>query len=147
MKEKARVMAMSFRRSLLSSSWIMALTFLKIGQCLPAPYIFVDPVGLGPGGEPFWRQTLAQFRTLTSDLAGGGHVLGPLGPRWVVNCCHDVSSYDEGYAIMAAFLDDPATYWRERDISFDKVRIARENLKKAGVPTPPYIDKALEAEE
>jgi hypothetical protein len=124
----------------------MALTFMKIGQCLPAPYVFVDPVGLGLGGEPFWRQTILQFRTLTSDLAGGGHVLGPLGPRWVVNCCHEVGSYEEGYAVMAAFLDDPAAYWREREIPFDKVRLARENLHKAGVPIPSYIDEALEGD-
>ncbi len=121
----------------------MALTFMKIGQCLPAPYIFVDPVGLGPGGEPFWRQTIMQFRTLTSDLAGGGHVLGPLGPRWVADCCHEVGSYEEGFAVMEAFLDDPAAWWRERDIPLEKVRFARQNLGKAGVPIPPYIDAAL----
>jgi len=124
----------------------MALTFMKIGQCLPAPYIFVDPVGLGPEGQPFWRQTLEQFRTVASDLAGGGQHLGPLGPRWVVNCCHEVGSYAEGLAVMSAFLDDPAGYWREREIPFEKVRVARDNLKKAGMPIPPYIDEALEGE-
>jgi predicted Rossmann-fold nucleotide-binding protein len=121
----------------------MALTFMKIGQCLPAPYIFVDPLGLGPAGESFWRQSIMQFRTITSDLAGGGHVLGPLGPRWVANCCHEVGSYEEGFAVLSAFLDDPAAYWREHDIPFEKVRVARENMKKAGVPVPPYIDEAL----
>lgn len=124
----------------------MALTFMKIGQCLPAPYIFIDPVGLGPGGEPFWRQTLEQFRTLSGDLAGGGHELGALGPRWIVNCCHEVASYEEGYAVMAAFLDDPGAYWREREIPLEKVRTARENLRAAGMPIPPYIDEALEAD-
>ena len=124
----------------------MALTFLKIGQCLPAPYIFIDPLGLGRGGEPFWRETLRQFETLTSDLAGGGQTLGPLGPRWVANCCHEVRAYEEGYAIMAAFVDDPAAYWREHGIAFDRVRFARDNLKKAGVPIPPYIEEALEGE-
>jgi hypothetical protein len=124
----------------------MALTFLKIGQCLPAPYIFIDPVGFGPGGEPFWRETLRQFATLTSDLSGGGHHLGPLGPSFVVNCCHEVRAYEEGYAVMAAFVDDPAAYWRERGISFDRVRFARDNLKKAGVPIAPYIEEALEGE-
>jgi predicted Rossmann-fold nucleotide-binding protein len=124
----------------------MALTFLKIGQCLPAPYIFIDPVGLGPNGEPFWRQTIQQFHTLSSDLAGGGHTLGPLGPRWVVNCCHEVGTYEEGYAIMAAFVDDPAAYWRERGIAQSRVRFARDNLKKAGVAIAPYIEEALEGE-
>jgi len=124
----------------------MALTFLKIGQCLPAPYIFIDPVGFGPNGDPFWRQTLEQFATLSGDLAGGGHVLGPLGPRWVVNCCHEVRTYEEGYAVMAAFVDDPAAYWRERGIAFSRVRFARDNLKKAGVPIAPYIEEALEGE-
>ena len=121
----------------------MALTFMKIGQCLPAPYIFVDPVGLGPGGEHFWHKTLDQFRTLSGDLSGGGHDLGPLGPRWIVNCCHEVTSYDAGYDVMAAFLDDPAAYWREHEIPLEKVRQARENLHAAGLMIPPYIDEAL----
>ncbi len=122
----------------------MALTFMKIGQCLPAPYIFIDPVGLGPGGEPFWRQTLMQFRILSDDLSGGGYELGALGPRWIVNCCHEVGSYAEGHAVMAAFLDDPGAYWREREIPQEKVRLARHNLRAAGMPIPPYIDEALE---
>ncbi len=123
----------------------MALTFMKIGQCLPAPYIFIDPIGLGPGGEPYWRQTLNQFRTLSGNLSGGGHELGALGPRWIVNCCHEVGSYAEGYQVMAAFLDDPAAYWREREIPVEKVRQARENLDAAGMPIPDYIDEALAA--
>ncbi|EHJ47295.1 hypothetical protein DFW101_1285 [Solidesulfovibrio carbinoliphilus subsp. oakridgensis] len=122
----------------------MALTFMKIGQCLPAPYIFVDPVGLGPDGAPFWHESLMQFRTLSGDLAGGGHDLGPLGPRWIVNLCHEVKSYEEGYAVIAGFLDDPAGYWRDRDIPLAKVRQARDNLRHAGMPIPPYIDEALE---
>ncbi len=124
----------------------MALTFMKIGQCLPAPYIFVDPVGLGPGGAPFWRETLDQFRTLSSDLSGGGHRLGALGPRWIVDCCHEVAGYEEGYAVIAAFLDDPAAYWRARAIPLEKVRAARQNLRAAGMPIAPYIDEALEGE-
>ena len=72
--------------------------------------------------------------------------LGPLGPRWVANCCHEVRAYEEGYAVMAAFVDDPAAYWREHGIAFDRVRFARDNLKKAGVPIPPYIEEALEGE-
>jgi hypothetical protein len=42
-----------------------------------------------------------------------------------------------------AFLDDPARYWSERDISPEKVRLARTNLLKAAVPIPAYIDEAL----
>jgi predicted Rossmann-fold nucleotide-binding protein len=121
----------------------MALTFMKIGHCLPAPYIFVDPLGLGPDGGRFWDQSLGQFRTLASDLSGGGHDLGPLGPAWIVACCHEAGSYEEGGAIIEAFIDDPARYWRERGIPLDKVRQARDNLIKAGVPIPVYIDEAL----
>ncbi len=121
----------------------MALTFMKIGHCLPAPYIFVDPLGLGPGGGQFWEQTLGQFRTLSGNLSAGGHDLGPLGPGWIVACCHAVRSYEEGLSIIEAFLDDPARYWRERDISPEKVRLARTNLLKAAVPIPAYIDEAL----
>lgn len=122
----------------------MALTFMKIGQCLPAPYIFVDPLGLGPNGAPFWRESLMQFRTLSSDLSGGGHDLGALGPRWIVNLCHEVKSYEEGYAVITGFLDDPASYWKEHEIPAAKVRQARDNLRQAGMPIPPYIDEALE---
>lgn len=121
----------------------MALTFMKIGHCLPAPYIFVDPLGLGPNGGRFWDQALGQFRTLASDLAAGGHQLGPLGPAWIVACCHEAQSYEEGGAVIEAFIDDPARYWRERGIPLEKVRVARDNLTKAGVPIPSYIDEAL----
>lgn len=121
----------------------MALTFMKIGHCLPAPYIFVDPLGLGPNGGRFWDQALGQFRTLASDLAAGGHQLGPLGPAWIVACCHEAQSYEEGGAVIEGFIDDPARYWRERGIPLDKVRVARENLTKAGVAIPDYIDEAL----
>jgi predicted Rossmann-fold nucleotide-binding protein len=121
----------------------MALTFMKIGQCLPAPYIFVDPLGLGPDGGRFWDQTLGQFRTLASDLAAGGHELGPLGPGWIVACCHEAASYEEGGAIIEAFIDDPGRYWLERGIPLDRVRLARDNLTRAGVPIPDYIDEAL----
>ncbi len=122
----------------------MALTFMKIGQCLPAPYIFVDPLGLGPNGAPFWHESLMQFRTLSSELSGGGHDLGALGPRWIVNLCHEVKSYEEGYAVITGFLDDPAGYWKEHAIPAIKVRQARDNLRQAGMPIPPYIDEALE---
>lgn len=121
----------------------MALTFMKIGQCLPAPYIFVDPLGLGPDGGCFWDQALGQFRTLAGDLTANGHELGPLGPAWIVACCHQARSYEEGGAIIEAFLDDPARYWRERGIPLDKVKIARQNLAKAGAAIPAYIDEAL----
>ena len=72
-----------------------------------------------------------------------GHDLGPLGPAWIVACCHAVRSYEEGLAIIEAFLDDLARYCRERDIPPEKVRLARTNLLKAGVPIPGYIDEAL----
>jgi hypothetical protein len=60
-----------------------------------------------------------------------------------VACCHEASSYEEGRAIIEAFIDDPERYWRERGIPLERVRIARDNLVRAGVPVPDYIDEAL----
>ena len=56
---------------------------------------------------------------------------------------HAAGSYAEGLAVIEDFLTDPARYWRERGIPLDRVRLARENLIKAGVPIPAYIDDAL----
>jgi len=121
----------------------MALTFMKIGHCLPAPYIFVDPLGLGPNGGRFWEQALGQFRTLASNLAAGGHELGPLGPAWIVACCHEAQSYEEGGDVIEAFIENPARYWQERGIPLERVRLAWENLTKAGAAIPDYIAEAL----
>ncbi|MFP4167649.1 MAG: Rossmann fold nucleotide-binding protein [Desulfonatronovibrionaceae bacterium] len=122
----------------------MALTFMKIGHCLPAPYIFVDPFGLGPGGKHLWRQSIEQFRTLTSPMSNGEIKMPPLGPAWVHRCCHLVSSYTEGLEIISRFIDSPMDYWQKADIHPEQVKRARESLRSAGVPIPPYIDKALE---
>jgi hypothetical protein len=122
----------------------MALTFMKIGNCLPAPYVFVDPMGMGGGGGNLWRKAIEQFRELSSAHAVGAAQIPPLGPMWVVNCCHLVQSYPEALAVIQGFLDDPCAYWKEAGISLDKVMAARENLARAGVVIPPYIDRALE---
>jgi hypothetical protein len=122
----------------------MALTFMKIGHCLPAPYVFVDPIGLGEQGGHLWRKAIEQFQELSSAHDVGSNAIAPLGPKWVVNCCHLVRSYQEALAVIQSFLDDPAAYWRAADIGLDKVVAARDNLSRAGVVIPPYIDRALE---
>lgn len=122
----------------------MALTFMKIGHCLPAPYIFVDPFGLGPNGKHLWQQTIDQFKTLTSPSSNGEVEMPPLGPAWVHRCCHLVSSYSEGLEIISRFIDSPLEYWRKAEIDLSQVRRARDSLYSAGVPIPPYIDNALE---
>ena len=122
----------------------MALTFMKIGHCLPAPYVFVDPIGLGEQGGHLWRKAIEQFQELSSAHDVGPDAIAPLGPKWVVNCCHLVRSYQEALAVIQSFLDDPAAYWRAADIGLDKVVAARDNLSRAGVVIPPYIDRALE---
>jgi predicted Rossmann-fold nucleotide-binding protein len=121
----------------------MALTFMKIGQCLPAPYIFVDPLGLGEGGGGLWAKSLEQFRELSSPHTVGGVTIEPLGPRWVVNCCHLAQNYLEGLKVIEAFIADPAAYWREREIPAHLVAVAHENVRKAGVTVPPYIEAAV----
>lgn len=122
----------------------MALTFMKIGHCLPAPYIFIDPLGLGGDGAHLWSKSIEQFTTLSNPLQSGQITLPPMGPEWVARCCHMVRSYEEGYALIKEFIDDPAAYWRQAGVSIDAVRNARQNLICANVPIPPYIDDALE---
>jgi len=121
----------------------MALTFMKIGHCLPAPYVFVDPLGLGGDGGHLWRKAIEQFQELSSAHATGQVEIPPLGPMWVVNCCHLVRSYPEALAVIRSFLDDPAAYWRGAGIDIRKVVEARDNLARAGVVIPPYIEQAL----
>jgi len=122
----------------------MALTFMKIGHCLPAPYVFVDPLGLGGDGGHLWRRAIEQFEELSKAHEVGAAAIPPLGPMWVVNCCHLVKSYPEALAVITSFLDDPVAYWKGAGISLEKVVSARDNLARAGVAIPPYIDRALE---
>lgn len=122
----------------------MALTFMKIGHCLPAPYVFVDPMGLGGDGGHLWRKAIEQFQELSSAHTAGAAEIPPLGPMWVVNCCHLVKSYPEALAVIKSFLDDPAAYWNTAGIDIEKVLSARDNLARAGLVIPPYIDRALE---
>ncbi len=121
----------------------MALTFMKIGHCLPAPYIFVDPFGLGPNGQPLWQQTLEQFATITSPQTINNQQIPPLGPCWVINCCHLVRSYAEGLKLIINFIDNPRHYWQQAEVSIESVLRARNNLKSANVAIPPYIEQAL----
>ncbi len=122
----------------------MALTFMKIGHCLPAPYIFVDPFGLGPKGQPLWQQTLEQFATITTPQTINNEKIPPLGPSWVVNCCHLVSSYDEGLKLITGFIDNPRQYWQGAGVDIECVLRARNNLKSVNVAIPPYIEEALQ---
>ena len=122
----------------------MALTFMKIGHCLPAPYIFVDPFGLGPNGQPLWQQTLEQFATITSPQTIKNKKIPPLGPSWIINCCHLVSSYAEGLKLITDFIDNPRGYWEKAGVDIKYVLRARNNLKSVNIAIPPYIEKALE---
>ncbi len=121
----------------------MALTFMKIGHCLPAPYIFVDPFGLGPNGKPLWQQTIDQFKTITTPQKIKGEQIPPLGPNWVINCCHLVRSYSEGLDLILNFINDPCSYWEKAGVKIENVLRARNNLKNAKVAIPPYIEQAL----
>jgi len=121
----------------------MALTFMKIGHCLPAPYIFVDPFGLGQGGTHLWTQAVEQFRTISSPLSAQGQDLPPLGPAWIPRCCHLVRSYAEGLAIIQGFMDDPCAYWQQVGVGAAIVHRARQNLEALRMTVPPYIAEAV----
>ena len=123
----------------------MALTFMKIGHCLPAPYVFVDPIGLGSGGEHLWRKVIEQFQEVSQAHTVRTVEIPPLGPKWVVDCCHLVRSYPEALGVITSFLDDPAAYWQKAGVTLDQAATARDNLARAGVVIPPYIERALAA--
>ncbi len=125
----------------------MALTFMKICHCLPAPYLFVDPLGLGVNGGHIWEQAIGQFHTIVAEKQVGGLTIEPLGPAWVVNCCHLVRTYAEGLAIIEAFIQDPARYWAEHGVPENMARTAMHNLRGAGVPIPEYVMRALGEEK
>lgn len=127
----------------------MALTFMKIGQCLPAPYIFIDPFGVGENGGHIWDLALRQFKTLTQPKVAAGFSLGAMGPEWVVNCCHLTASYAEGLTIIERFIQDPIGYWQTHGVPLPRVVEAVRHLEKAQVSIPNYIAGAvagLEAE-
>ena len=122
----------------------MALTFLKIGHCLPAPYIFVDPLGLGENGEHLWRSTMRQMGAIAAPHQPEGLTVEPLGPAWIARCCKAVESYDQGLAIIRDFIADPAAFWDKAGVPREIAARARDNLRRAGVVIPPYIDDALD---
>ncbi len=122
----------------------MALTFMKINHCLPAPYVFVDPYGLGKDGGHLWESSMQQFEVITTRRHTSQLEMGPLGPAWVKSCCHLVQSYEEGQQVIAMFLDDPAAYWRRAGVSASVVRTARNNLVAAGIVMPPYVEEGLQ---
>ncbi len=121
----------------------MALTFLKIGHCLPAPYILVDPLGLGENGEHLWRSTMRQMGAIAAPHQPEGMTVEPLGPAWIARCCKAVETYDQGLAIIKAFVEDPAAFWDKAGVPRATAARARDNLRAAGIVIPPYIDAAL----
>lgn len=123
----------------------MALTFLKIGHCLPAPYIFVDPLGLGENGEHLWRATMRQMGAFAAPHQPEGTHVAPLGPAWIARCCKAVESYDQGLAVIKAFIQDPSAFWDQAGVPRQAAAQARDNLRAAGIVIPPYIDDALDA--
>jgi len=121
----------------------MALTFMKIGQCLPAPYVFIDPFGVGEDGGHIWDLAIRQFQTLTQPKTAAGAPLGAMAPRWVVNCCHMVGSYAEGLQIIERFIQDPIGYWQSKEVPLASVVEAVRHLEQAHVPIPTYIAGAV----
>ena len=123
----------------------MALTFMKIGHCLPAPYVFVDPLGLGGRRRP----PLAQgHRTVSGAVLGpmtwATAEIPPLGPMWVVNLLPLGEILPGGPGRHKVVPGRSGRVLKTAGIEFGKVVSARDNLAKAGLVIPPYIDRALE---
>lgn len=121
---------------------LIAITNLKLFECLPAPHIFVDPFGLGKNGAHLWQQTLDQLQTAASEKRIGSHLVR-LAPAWIPNFCHIVRNYDEVLRIIAAFVEDPLQYWHQTGIPEEDLLLALANATRSGVVVPPYIQSAM----
>ncbi len=121
----------------------MALTFLKIGHCLPAPYLFFDPLGAGEDSGNLWAHALKQFSIIACQAENACPDTPPLGPAWIARCCHPVQTWQNCLEIITGFMDNPAAYWQEVGIPIESVREARDSLILAGTPIPPYVEAAL----
>ncbi|MBU0673897.1 MAG: LOG family protein [Proteobacteria bacterium] len=123
---------------------LIAITNLKLFECLPAPHIFVDPFGLGQDGSHFWQCTYEQLKTATTEKKIDGHSVR-LAPAWVINFCHIVKNYEEVLEIIASFVKDPVAYWQRTGIPKADLLQAYANISRAGVMVPPYLQSALDS--
>ncbi len=121
---------------------LIAITNLKLFESLPAPHIFVDPFGLGEGGNHLWAAAISQFETVAAGRQIDGHPVR-LAPSWVPRFCHLVRTYEETLAIIKNFVRDPIAYWRTTGIPETDLCTAYRNVQAAGVTIPFYIDEAM----
>ncbi len=119
----------------------------KLLKNIPAPLIFVDPIGLGKDSRHLW-QTLQE---LIADLAatkkaGTGDTAKDMQllQRYVPQFIHVVSSYEEAASIIERFADDPAGYYLSTGIPKDQVIHAivesGNTFRETGFPMPSWID-------
>lgn len=121
---------------------LIAVTNLKLFESLPAPHIFVDPFGLGENGTHLWQSTLEQLQTASSMKTIGSHNVR-LAPAWVPNFCHVVRDYQEVFAIIAGFANDPVAYWQKAGIPEQDLFQAWDNAIRSKVIIPPYLQQAI----
>lgn len=121
---------------------LIAITNLKLFECLPAPHIFVDPFGLGDNGAHLWQYTYDQLKTASSEKRIGPHTVR-LAPAWVTNFCHIVRNYDDVLKIITSFVENPFAYWKRTGIPEEDLLQAYVNITRAGVMVPPYLQSAF----
>jgi hypothetical protein len=89
----------------------------KLLKNIPAPMIFVDPIGLAKDGGHLWQtlatliEDLAEAKTISSQEAENGKQQIRLLQQYVPHFLHIVRSYDEAADIIEGFADDPTGYY------------------------------------
>lgn len=121
---------------------LTAVTNLKLFESLPAPHIFVDPIGLGENGSHLWAATLSQLKTAASEMKIGGKTVR-LAPAWVPNFCHKVDNYSTALEIITRFINDPVGYWEMTGIPDKDLLQACDNALRSRITIPPYLEKAI----
>ena len=121
---------------------LIAVTNLKLSENLPAPHIFVDPFGLGGGGDHIWMMVIKQLGISCSPKEIGGNKVH-LSPDWIPKFCHLVSSYEEAFEIIKNFVGNPLEYWRKTGMPEQNILAAYDNARYANINIPPYIEKAI----
>ncbi|MEW6220280.1 MAG: Rossmann fold nucleotide-binding protein [Thermodesulfobacteriota bacterium] len=122
---------------------LISITNLKLFQSLPAPHIFVDPFGLGQGGEHLWTFILRQL-AISAGLQKIGTQAVRLAPAWVPDFCHPVKNYQEALGIITTFLRDPIAYWSRTGIPETGLLAAAENTRRHRLALPKTIRDAIE---
>lgn len=124
----------------------------KLGNNIPAPMIFIDPMHwYQESQEHLWQNLRKQIGVL-SDREGQAFVDAesnvitpekPLLPDWLPNTVHLVTSFEEALKIMIDYTRNPIDYIRHARIDACQYDLAYETelatLKQTGFPMPWYV--------